>query len=109
VAPPGRRHVVEEPEIGTGGGAEQRSRSTTKRDNRLIALRKDLYEGNEIDITPHVKHGDTEPEILRIHFYVDREKQRIVVGHWVTTSIPLARSAEVDVARGVGRTRREHQ
>ncbi|WP_422452110.1 hypothetical protein [Endozoicomonas sp. ALC066] len=53
----------------------------TKRDSSLMRLRKDTYEGNEIDITPHVKFGNKEPKLLRIHFYPDEENKLIVVGH----------------------------
>jgi hypothetical protein len=53
----------------------------TKRDNKLMAEWRLVYEGREIDITPHVKWGDTAPRLLRVHFWVDRNRKRIVVGH----------------------------
>lgn len=53
----------------------------TKRDNRLMAQRQMVYDGREIDITPHVKWGDTAPRLLRVHFWVDRDQKRLVVGH----------------------------
>ncbi len=53
----------------------------TKRDNKLMAKRRLVYEGREMDITPHVKWGNTAPRLLRVHFYVDRDHKRIVIGH----------------------------
>ena len=53
----------------------------TKRDNRLMGLRKIVYEGRELDITPHVKWGNKPPRLLRVHFHVDRDRRRIVIGH----------------------------
>jgi hypothetical protein len=51
--------------------------SETKKDKSLMRLRKDTFEGKEIDITPHVKVGAT----FRIYFAVDRDAQRLIVGH----------------------------
>ncbi len=53
----------------------------TKRDNRLMAQRRIVYDGREIDITPHVKWGDTAPRLLRVHIWVDRERKQLVIGH----------------------------
>lgn len=56
--------------------------SMTNKDTRLRQLRQLEYNGKTIDISPHVKGTSgkrTEP--LRVHFYVDRESKRIVVGH----------------------------
>lgn len=53
----------------------------TKRDNRLMAKRRIVFDGREMDITPHVKWGDTAPRLLRVYFYVDRGRKRIVIGH----------------------------
>ncbi len=53
----------------------------TKRDNRLMAKRKLTHEGRELDITPHVKWGNTAPRLLRVHFYVDRDRKRLIIGH----------------------------
>lgn len=51
------------------------------RDNRLLSLRKRIYEGNEVEIIPHVKL-DTRNKNLRIHFYIDSDKRLIVIGHF---------------------------
>lgn len=53
----------------------------TKKDPGLMKLRKVLYRGDEVDITPHVKDGTRPPNIIRIHFYPDMDHQLIVVGH----------------------------
>jgi hypothetical protein len=53
----------------------------TKRDNRLMAKRRLMHEGVELDITPHVKWGNTAPRLLRVHFCVDRDRKRLIIGH----------------------------
>ena len=53
----------------------------TKRDSTLMKLRKDRYDNKEIDITPHVKYGNKAPNLLRVHFYPDNERQLLVIGH----------------------------
>ncbi len=53
---------------------------TTKRDKKLMALRCDTYEGQQIDITPHVK-AEGKGRFLRIHFFASHERRLIIVGH----------------------------
>jgi hypothetical protein len=54
----------------------------TKRDDRLMLLRRDVDDrGEPIDITPHLKLGDHPPRLLRVHFAVDRERRLLIVGH----------------------------
>jgi outer membrane murein-binding lipoprotein Lpp len=60
------------------GMSEGRS---TKKDKKFMKLRQDVFEGRTIDITPHVKIGNKEPRLLRVHFFVDQDKKRIVIGH----------------------------
>jgi len=60
------------------GMSEGRS---TKKDRKFMKLRQDVFEGRTIDITPHVKIGNKEPRLLRVHFFVDDEQKRIVIGH----------------------------
>jgi hypothetical protein len=60
------------------GMSEGRS---TKRDKKFMKLRQDVFEGRAIDIVPHVKIGNKEPRLLRIHFFIDDEKKRLVIGH----------------------------
>lgn len=49
----------------------------TQRDKGLMRLRRDSFNGKEIDITPHVKSGPN----FRIYFAVDPRAQRIIIGH----------------------------
>lgn len=51
-----------------------------KRDSRLMALREITHDGRKFDITPHVKHGNKPPKMLRIHFAFDEERMKIIVG-----------------------------
>jgi hypothetical protein len=53
----------------------------TKKDNRLMAARRLKYDGQDVDITPHLKWGNRPPKCLRVHFYVDRRKRLLVIGH----------------------------
>ena len=53
----------------------------TKRDNKLMALRRIGYRGQQVDITPHVKWGNKPPKCLRVHFWVDRDGTQLVIGH----------------------------
>jgi hypothetical protein len=46
-----------------------------------MALRRVRYDGQDVDITPHVKWGNRVPKLLRVHFYVDRQKGKLVIGH----------------------------
>lgn len=54
--------------------------SNTKKDSRLMAIREIEHEGQTFDITPHIKHGNRAPKMLRIHFAFDEECKRIVIG-----------------------------
>lgn len=53
----------------------------TTRNNKWMALRQQVYNGKTIDITPHVKYGNKPPKVLRVYYYADRERRRIVIGH----------------------------
>ena len=52
----------------------------TKRDAKLMALRKIVHNGKERDITPHVKLGN-KARLLRVHFCVDQDEKQIIIGH----------------------------
>ena len=52
----------------------------TKRDAKLMALRKIVHNGKKRDITPHVKFGN-KAQLLRVHFCVDQDKKQIIIGH----------------------------
>jgi len=54
---------------------------TTKKQKKLGAMRKDVYKGEEIDVSPHVKHGTSPGNILRVHYYADPKDKLLVVGH----------------------------
>ena len=54
----------------------------TKKDARLMALRKIPYAGEEIDITMHIKYGNKKPKMLRLHFAIKRETRKLIVGHF---------------------------
>jgi hypothetical protein len=53
----------------------------TKRDAELMKLRYITYDDVEYDITPHLKWGNREPKMLRVHFAFDEVKKLIVVGY----------------------------
>lgn len=54
----------------------------TKKDARLMNLRKINHKGEELDITMHIKYGNKKPKMLRLHFAIKRESERLVVGHF---------------------------
>jgi hypothetical protein len=54
----------------------------TKKDARLMALRKITHAGEEFDITPHIKYGNRKPKMLRLHYAIMREAKRLVIGHF---------------------------
>jgi hypothetical protein len=60
------------------GMSEGRS---TKRDKKFMKLRQDVFDGRTIEIIPHIKVGNKEPRLLRVHFFVDNDERRIVIGH----------------------------
>ena len=56
--------------------------SMTNKDQKLRKLRLREYKGQTIDISPHIKGTQgkrTEP--LRVHFFVDKNEEKIVIGH----------------------------
>jgi hypothetical protein len=53
----------------------------TSRDRKLMALREQRYNGKVTDFTPHVKYGNRPPKVLRVHYWPDRERRCIVIGH----------------------------
>jgi hypothetical protein len=54
---------------------------STNKDKKFMNLRKDIYDGKTVEIIPHVKVGNKEPRLLRIHFYLDHDRKIIVIGH----------------------------
>lgn len=66
----------------TGFELSCRDCKTTRRHPEAISERRRLYNGREIDITPHIKGtGKVPAHPFRLHFYVDRDESKIVVGH----------------------------
>jgi hypothetical protein len=53
----------------------------TQDDTKLMRLRRIVHSGREYDITPHVKHGNVEPKLVRVYFAFDDAGRKIVVGH----------------------------
>ena len=49
----------------------------TNRDSRMGRLRQAEFDGKTWDVSPHVKWGSD----FRIHFALDREGKRVIVGH----------------------------
>ena len=54
---------------------------TTVRDNNLARMRVFTYEGKQYEMWAHIKYGNKLGEELRIHFAVDNERRRIIVGY----------------------------
>jgi len=54
----------------------------TKKDSKLMDLRKIEHEGEELDCTAHIKYGTRKPKILRLHFFIKRPAERLVIGHF---------------------------
>jgi hypothetical protein len=57
--------------------------SMTRKDAGLMAAYKDVWEGREIDVQPHLKSGvkESEPKFLRLYFAYDEPSGKIVVSH----------------------------
>lgn len=53
----------------------------TKKDPKLLELRKLTHDGIEWDISAHIKHGNKAPKLLRVHFALDRDRKIVIVGH----------------------------
>lgn len=47
----------------------------------LKDLRFVYYNGKQVSMSAHIKHGSRDPDIIRIHYYVDRANKLIVIGH----------------------------
>lgn len=53
----------------------------TKKDPKLMQLRRLEYDGQVLDITPHVKYASKSHKHLRVHFAVHEASGAVVVGH----------------------------
>jgi hypothetical protein len=54
--------------------------SSTKKDKKLMQLRKDRFRGAEIDITPHIKLHQGANRYFRIYFGILNEERLLVIG-----------------------------
>ena len=52
----------------------------TNKDSKCQGMRKRIYEGNEVNITPHCKVDKSKGQ-LRIHFHLDYTNKLIIIGH----------------------------
>lgn len=53
----------------------------TKRDPGLASQRRFSFEGREWEMWPHIKYGRKKGKLLRIHFAIDNEAKRLIVGY----------------------------
>jgi len=55
---------------------------TTKSNAKLMGKREFSHEGRDFSMAPHLKFGSKNPKMLRLHFAVDNDKKRLIVGHF---------------------------
>ena len=59
-----------------------REAGPAKKNRAISKLRSFPYKGKMVDMAPHIKgHSSKKGESLRIHFYADRDEERLVIGH----------------------------
>ena len=80
-------------EVGSQGALPQRFRdatgfqlsltesAATKANSTLAAGRKLTLDGIDWDISPHLKFGTKSPKLLRVHFALDHDNGRLIIGH----------------------------
>ena len=66
--------------------------SMTRGDKKLMELRKRIYDGGERDFSPHAKLNKGGQD-LRVHFFVDKTWQLVVIGHCVSERFSYSGSA----------------
>jgi len=54
---------------------------TTKSNKKLAAQRRDVHKGEIVDISTHVKHGNSPGNILRVHYFPHPTEQKLIIGH----------------------------
>ena len=54
--------------------------SATRARGDLMKMRERSYGGRTVDISAHIK-GRSQKNAFRLHFYIDRENELIVIGH----------------------------
>lgn len=65
----------------TGFDLSMTEGKSTKANTRLIQERTRFYNGEEVECLAHIGFGNKPDNLLRIHFYVDNESEKIVIGH----------------------------
>ena len=55
---------------------------TTKGNAKLMEKREFTHEGSQFSMAPHLKFGNKNPKMLRLHFAVDNDNKRLVIGHF---------------------------
>jgi hypothetical protein len=55
---------------------------STTQDGKLRRERRIIYDGETLDISPHLVHKKSPPELLRLHFYQDNKKKKLIIGHF---------------------------
>lgn len=74
--------VASEYKVKAGYELALTEKKQTKADQKKMSERRRWYKGAEIDITPHIKGKNKNPKLaFRLHYYVDRDDRKIVVGH----------------------------
>jgi hypothetical protein len=53
----------------------------TRTHRRLGPLRQLRYNGQDLDISTHVKYGTSAPDCLRVHYHPLIEEKRLIIGH----------------------------
>lgn len=54
---------------------------TTKGNRKLMGKRVLTYASRQYDMTPHLKYGNKAPKLIRIHFAIDHDNGRLILGH----------------------------
>jgi hypothetical protein len=65
----------------TGYDLAMNEGKVTQKDKKLMRLRTLIHDGQEYDMTPHLKHQNNEPKSVRIYFAFDNTNKKIIVGH----------------------------
>lgn len=69
----------------TGFAHTFRESKQTNANPKLVKMRERVWNGRTVDITPHIKgRGRSESartHPFRLHYYADRETQKVVIGH----------------------------
>ena len=53
----------------------------TKKDSALLSLREITFDDRQWNMSPHVKYGTRSPKCLRVHFALDDDAQRVIIGY----------------------------